>query len=155
MLLKLSEISQKTPEAEQKLICVVCGKPTLYICSQCNSAYYCSEDHQRQDRARHNQECKQIAFSKNITDLHGIDPTRILEHKRLYVTRNKARREAVKTFFSKSPALALPYVDKCKLISADLMKNEPTLQFFLIEYVLDCLFEVRVSDVGAAVPLHE
>ena len=136
--------SKKSEENPNLLICLVCSKPTLYVCSQCSSAYYCSEAHQRQDRPRHLQECKQIAFSNNVTDLKGIDTAKVLEYKRLYVARNRARRDATKEFFSGNHAQALPYLDKCKLISADLMKNEPNVQIFLIDYILDCLLEVLI-----------
>ena len=38
-----------------------CTNPAPYMCSKCQSAYYCSEEHQKDDWKRHKPECRALS----------------------------------------------------------------------------------------------
>lgn len=131
-----------------KLTCIVCRKPTLLTCSQCNTAYYCSEQHQLIDRSRHLAECKEIAFSRNLIDLEGINTRTILEYRRLYIIRNSSRREAAQHLLAERLSDAMPYVHKSRLLSRELLLKDTRVQLFFADLLLDCLLEVYLIHSG-------
>ena len=150
-----SNRAKSIDDATTKYRCALCGKPTLLLCSQCQDTYYCCEAHQFKDRPRHQNQCKQTAFARNLIDLTGVSAADIFEYKKLYVARNRARRSAIKELFSNQPEAGLPFLMKSKLISRELTRLEPTVQVFLLDLILDLLLEVRVSLDTDPVLLHD
>ena len=64
-------IANTKSSPEDKFICVVCQKPTLNLCSNCQEVFYCSSEHQALDWPTHRVTClnsAKVIQSKEVLD---------------------------------------------------------------------------------------